>query len=266
MFSFYMEADKTVSQELEVSMLTTVLQTLTVPMPVCRYEILQGGPNGTAVRFVLVGDQVYHKWTCDSDTADTFCMVVYDCFVDDGEGDKIQLLNQDGCAEDKHLLNNLEYPTDLMAGQEAHVFKYADKSNIYFNCQIKITIKEPGQECARPTCAEAPRRRRRGARAPARKRREESATDLIVDVSYKNEILVGDVDLTENDIPASLRQSLNRVTPRSSSTIEVASGSSRGYCMSAAGFGVFMSFAAVFTIGAIFMTVMLCMNKPKSVQ
>ncbi len=60
-FSFYMEADKTVSQELEVSMITTVLQTLTVPMPVCRYEILSGGPNGTAVRFVLIGDQVYHK-------------------------------------------------------------------------------------------------------------------------------------------------------------------------------------------------------------
>ena len=45
-----MEADKTVSQELEVSMLTTALQTQNVPMPVCRYDILDGGPEGSPVK------------------------------------------------------------------------------------------------------------------------------------------------------------------------------------------------------------------------
>jgi hypothetical protein len=58
---FYMEADKTVSTELEVSMLTTGFQTQVVPMPVCRYEILTGGPAGTPVQYALVGDAVYHK-------------------------------------------------------------------------------------------------------------------------------------------------------------------------------------------------------------
>uniref|UniRef100_A0A914XTF6 ZP domain-containing protein n=1 Tax=Plectus sambesii TaxID=2011161 RepID=A0A914XTF6_9BILA len=149
---FYMEADKTVSAELEVSMLTTGFQTQVVPMPVCRYEILSGGPTGTPVQYALVGDSVYHKWTCDSETVDTFCMVVHSCFVNDGNDDKVDLLTAEGCAIDKFLLNNLEYPTDLMAGQEAHVFKYADRAQLFFQCQITISIKEPNGQCERPTC------------------------------------------------------------------------------------------------------------------
>lgn len=74
--------------------------------------------------------------------------------MDDGHGDTIQILNEEGCALDKFLLNNLEYPTDLMAGQEAHVYKYADRSQLFYQCQISITVKEPHGECARPKCAE----------------------------------------------------------------------------------------------------------------
>lgn len=36
---FYMEADKTVSAQIEVSDLTTAFQTQVVPMPVCKYEV-----------------------------------------------------------------------------------------------------------------------------------------------------------------------------------------------------------------------------------
>lgn len=36
---FYMEADKTVSAQIEVSEMTTLFQTQVVPMPVCRYEV-----------------------------------------------------------------------------------------------------------------------------------------------------------------------------------------------------------------------------------
>jgi hypothetical protein len=151
---FYMEADKTVSAQLEVSDLTTAFQTQVVPMPVCKYEILEGGPTGQPIQFATIGQQVYHKWTCDSETTDTFCAVVHSCTVDDGNGDTIQILNEEGCALDKFLLNNLEYPTDLMAGQEAHVYKYADRSQLFYQCQISITIKEPHGECARPQCTE----------------------------------------------------------------------------------------------------------------
>ncbi|KHN78993.1 Cuticlin-1 [Toxocara canis] len=151
---FYMEADKTVSTQIEVSDITTAFATQVVPMPICRYEILDGGPSGQPIQFATIGQQVYHKWTCDSETVDTFCAVVHSCFVDDGSGDKVEILNSDGCALDKYLLNNLEYPTDLMAGQEAHVYKYADRSQLFYQCQISITIKEPNSDCARPQCSE----------------------------------------------------------------------------------------------------------------
>lgn len=156
---FYMEADKTVSQDLEVSMLTTAFQTQVVPMPVCRYEILDG-PSGQAVRYALVGEAVYHKWTCDTETTNTFCMTVHSCYVDDGAGDRADLLDQSGCAQDRYLLRNLEYLTDLMAGQETHVFKYADRPTLFFQCQITITIKEPDAECPVPTCSEPDRGKR----------------------------------------------------------------------------------------------------------
>lgn len=74
-------------------------------------------------------------------------MTVYGCHVDDGSGDVVQLLDESGCAVDRYLLSNLEYFNDLMAGHEAHVFKYADRSNLYFQCQIRIEVKESGQEC-----------------------------------------------------------------------------------------------------------------------
>ncbi|KAF8361725.1 hypothetical protein PRIPAC_88648, partial [Pristionchus pacificus] len=72
---FYMESDKTVSADIEVSDLTTQFQTALVPMPVCKYEILDNGPTGEPVKFASVGQHVYHKWTCESETTDTFCSV-----------------------------------------------------------------------------------------------------------------------------------------------------------------------------------------------
>lgn len=94
--------------------------------------------------------------------------MVHTCTVDDGNGDTVQILNDDGCALDRFLLNNLEYPGDLMAGQvlqflvfksqtvvqEAHVYKYADRAQLFYQCQISITIKEPNMECPRPQCPE----------------------------------------------------------------------------------------------------------------
>ena len=65
----------------------------------------------------------------------------------DGTTDEILLLNEDGCAQDKFLLGNVEYAGDLWARKESHVFKYADRANLYFSCQMRVTIKEPGQEC-----------------------------------------------------------------------------------------------------------------------
>ncbi|GMS82246.1 hypothetical protein PENTCL1PPCAC_4421, partial [Pristionchus entomophagus] len=37
----------------------------------------------------------------------------------------------------------------------AHVYKYADRNQLFYQCQISISVKEPNAECARPQCPEA---------------------------------------------------------------------------------------------------------------
>ncbi|MCP9265868.1 hypothetical protein DINM_021271 [Dirofilaria immitis] len=157
----YMEMEKIFEKQIQVKMNPPLLQTEQVPMPVCKYEILDGSPAGPPVFYAVIGQMVYHKWTCETDTENQFCMVVHSCFVDDGNGDRVQLIDEQGCAKDKYLLQNLEYVSDLMAGKEAHVYKYADRQSLFFDCQISLTVKEPNQEfCSIPNCPEPPRLKR----------------------------------------------------------------------------------------------------------
>ena len=101
----------------------------TADMPQCTYEVLKEGPgtftflnlnsrhsDGLPVAFARIGDSVYHKWSCVGD-ATKYCITVHTCVVDDGQGEKRVLLDEQGCAQDQYLLDNLQYPTALMAGQ-----------------------------------------------------------------------------------------------------------------------------------------------------
>ncbi|KAI6182787.1 ZP domain-containing protein [Aphelenchoides bicaudatus] len=113
---FYTETEKKLDEKLEVADLTTAFITQQVSMPVCRYEILNGHPNGEPVHFGVVGQQVYHKFSCDSETIDTFCMLINSCFVE-AQDRRVEILDTRGCAIDKFVLNDLEYVSDLQAGQ-----------------------------------------------------------------------------------------------------------------------------------------------------
>ncbi|KAK6041818.1 zona pellucida-like domain protein [Cooperia oncophora] len=63
---FYMESNKDVNSRLDVAELTTASVTGLVPMPVCRYDILEGGAYGNPLKFGKIGQQVYHRWSCTS--------------------------------------------------------------------------------------------------------------------------------------------------------------------------------------------------------
>uniref|UniRef100_A0A915MZ40 ZP domain-containing protein n=1 Tax=Meloidogyne javanica TaxID=6303 RepID=A0A915MZ40_MELJA len=158
---FYMEMEHQLENELNIQMGPPIMHTKQVPMPVCRYEVLAGGPQGPPVLFATIGQMVYHKWTCESSEENQFCMIVHSCIVDDGHGDRVELIDEQGCAKDKHLLQNLDYISDLMVGKEAHVYKYADRERLFFDCKIVLSIKEPGTEfCPVPECPDPPRKRR----------------------------------------------------------------------------------------------------------
>ena len=68
-------------------------------------------------------------------------MTVHSCKVDDGNGDLVDLLDDKGCGIDFILLDNIEYPTSLMAQKEVHVFKYADRPILQFQCQVCSRIR-----------------------------------------------------------------------------------------------------------------------------
>jgi hypothetical protein len=227
-----MEADKTVSTEIEVSPLTTALATFNVPMPVCTYTIRQTQDlTSDPVAFALVGQAVWHHWVCETDYQDTFCSYPYSCTVSDGQQDEIVLLNEDGCAQDKFLLGNVEYAGDLWARKESHVFKYADRANLYFNCQMRVTIKEPGQECPVPQCPSEPRRKRSVSQS--------RSTDFVADVSIPKPIMVADIDVNEDEIPAAL------LHPTRHQIVHHVNTSSDDICVSSDGISLIAVFAVI---------------------
>ena len=52
-----------------------------------------------------------------------------------------------GCSLEESLLANLHYDDDLTASQTATVFKYANNAQLFYNCQIRVTLKELDSAC-----------------------------------------------------------------------------------------------------------------------
>ncbi|VDM37223.1 unnamed protein product [Toxocara canis] len=139
---FYMEADKTVTYPLTVSMRSLEPFTELAEMPRCRYEVVDP-LTMEPLSVVSVGNKLLHKWTCDSTAPSLWCMTVHSCFVEDGSGTQFVILDDNGCAIDRYLLDNLEYgPGELQAQKEAHAFKFADRVVVNFQCSIRLDIRD----------------------------------------------------------------------------------------------------------------------------
>ena len=66
-------------------------------MPVCTYTIRKDEIDGPILRYARVGEQVVHRWECQTGEcrrgatrthvcADVYGMLVPSCFVEDGQG------------------------------------------------------------------------------------------------------------------------------------------------------------------------------------
>ncbi|WKX98557.1 hypothetical protein Q1695_013888 [Nippostrongylus brasiliensis] len=143
---FYMEADKRVTVPLSVSMITTQFREKVYQMPQCAYTLRKGSPDGEIVRYATLGESVYHRWECvEVEKKDTFGMLVHSCYVDNGFGDRVDILSEKGCGLDAVLLSTPEYDGSLRLATKAyHVFKYADRPVLQFQCQITLCLKYDG--------------------------------------------------------------------------------------------------------------------------
>ncbi|CDW54232.1 protein CUTL 8, a [Trichuris trichiura] len=137
---FYMESEKTVASDLEVSTLTTGQLLDTAQMPTCAYEVRRGGPDGAVIRFAEIGEAVHHVWFCDTTTHK---ILVKNCFVDDGQGNQVKIIDENGCAIEPMIIGNLNYASSdtTKAWVDSYVFKFADKPHVFFHCTLQLCNK-----------------------------------------------------------------------------------------------------------------------------
>uniref|UniRef100_A0A7E4V583 ZP domain-containing protein n=1 Tax=Panagrellus redivivus TaxID=6233 RepID=A0A7E4V583_PANRE len=142
---FFTEAVKAVESTLDVAQLTTV-QTLSrdFSLPRCNYE-LRHGFAGPPLRYASVGDQVTHVFQCDPLAGLVYGVLVHSCYVDDGHGNRFSLIDDRGCAVDRFLLNDLSYDNQAISAHvDSHVFKYADRVQLFFTCTVQLCFKDDG--------------------------------------------------------------------------------------------------------------------------
>ncbi|PAV79854.1 hypothetical protein WR25_01965 isoform B [Diploscapter pachys] len=161
----YREAARTVTAALDVSNLPTEAVQSDLPMPTCSYTIRSDQLDGSVLKYARVGDQVVHRWECNSDE---YGLLVHSCYVEDGQGEKQMIIDENGlennlikshrfcrkkqilkpqfsCHTDHLLLGDPTYVEALnMAYRESFVFKFADRVAVRFQCEIRLCLKDEG--------------------------------------------------------------------------------------------------------------------------
>uniref|UniRef100_A0A914WFR1 ZP domain-containing protein n=1 Tax=Plectus sambesii TaxID=2011161 RepID=A0A914WFR1_9BILA len=267
----YMESDKTVTSQIDVSMPQTTEITAMASMPQCEYSIRRESPEGPAIRYAKVGDAVYHRWECKSQLPEMFGMLVHDCVVSDGQGQQENVIDAKGCSLDAFVVPNLSYEASLLAYVEAHVFKFADRAILDFQCAMTICVKQDGgcEGITPPVCERAAQRRNR--REMLQEMVNKTLNNVVVD--EENQWRLHAQRLTVVDLDENIKSDeLETFEEQQSAALQSASdqhtyvdGSGRlqyyrrimesigpRVCLSVAGFGVLVaSCTFVFTVAAV---------------
>lgn len=135
---------KHLTNAIDVNLIGTTDLLDTAITPSCLYQIHAQSPDGPPVGLGKVGDKIYHVWQCDDPTHG---FLVHSCAVDDGRGNKFDLLDVDGCAIDPIIQPDVVYEKDKnRASVETFGYKFSDTTILNYQCTIEL-CKKSSSEC-----------------------------------------------------------------------------------------------------------------------
>ncbi|VDL72518.1 unnamed protein product [Nippostrongylus brasiliensis] len=140
----YFRSQKTLRNVIEMSPIGTTELLNTMPTPVCTYTIHSQSADGPILMMGAVGEKVYHVWKCDS-MATRF--LLHSCSVGDGRGDKVDLIDVDGCAVDPAIQPDVHYDDSNRAVVEVSGYKFSDATVLNYECVLELCRSDA--ECDR---------------------------------------------------------------------------------------------------------------------
>ncbi|KAE9414124.1 hypothetical protein Angca_002499, partial [Angiostrongylus cantonensis] len=131
----FFRSHKTLTNSIEMSPIGTTELLNTLPTPTCTYSIHTESPDGPILMLGTVGEKIYHVWQCDASVTD---FLVHSCTVGDGRGEKVDLIDIDGCAIDPAIQPDVSYADRNRAVVEVFGYKFSDATVLNYECVLKV--------------------------------------------------------------------------------------------------------------------------------
>jgi hypothetical protein len=246
---------KRVTNFLDVSNLGTTELLDTAKTATCFYTIHSESQAGPLTKYAKVGDKIYHAWECDDPNQG---ILVHSCWVNDGKGNRFDLLDIDGCAIDPIIQPDVKYEDSLLkAYVETWAYKFSDTSVLDYQCVVELCKKAQG-ECnglTPPVCGRGKRSvdtmimKANHTKKIDTKRTEsnrDNEMDLLANMNVLDTI---DEEVSQVGVPEDLLKNLN--AHLSLKNGEYVSTADDKMCLSTPAFGILLSVTIIVFLSAV---------------
>lgn len=256
----FFKSIKRVTNFIDMSDIGTTPLLDTLAPTTCTYAIKTGSPDGEDLRYGKVGDKIFHVWECD-DEAQGF--LVHSCWVNDGRGNRFDLMDIDGCAVDPIIQPDVKYDPSLRkAWVETHGYKFSDTSVLNYLCVLELCKKAQG-ECdglTPPSCGRGKRSVdtilvKANRPAPIGNQLRDNEMDVVANMDILDNMEAEDLDkprLTDDFLRTLNGQTL--LTGRAG----MISKYENQTCLSSPSFGLLIAITIILLITAVTSSAMLC--------